>query len=167
MNEPPPPRSLSGRLGKLLEDALLVVLLAAMIALATLQIVLRNVFDTGLVWSDELSRLLVLWLAMAAAIAASRDDRHIAIDVLSRFLSGRPLAAVRALVAAFTALICAVLAWQGARFVADARAFGDTLLGGVPAWLLQAILPVAFALMSYRYLRHGAGHLVTLVRRPR
>lgn len=167
MNAPPQPRPLIARLGKFLEDALLVSLLAAMIGLATTQIVLRNIFGTGLSWSDELSRLLVLWLAMAAAIAASRDDRHIAIDVLSRFISGRALAAVRAVVALFTAFICAVLAWQGARFVADAREFGDVLLGGIPAWGLQAILPVAFALMSYRYLVHFAQHTRALLRGPR
>lgn len=164
MTEAPQRRSPIGRLGKFLEDALLVALLGAMIALATLQIVARNVFDTGFAWSDELARLLVLWLAMAAAMAAARDDRHIAIDVLSRFLRGRALAASRFVVATFTAAICALLAWHAGRFVADAREFGDMLLGSVPAWWLQAILPVAFAVMTLRYVVHALRHAIALAR---
>ena len=46
--------------GKALEDAVLVLILSAMIALAAGQIFLRNLFDIGFFWSDELLRLLVL-----------------------------------------------------------------------------------------------------------
>jgi TRAP-type C4-dicarboxylate transport system permease small subunit len=31
------------------------------------------------------------------------------------------------------------------------REFGDQLLGGVPAWMLQLVLPIGFALIAYRY----------------
>lgn len=144
-----------GRLGKLLEDALLVGLLITLVVIAALQIVLRNVFSTGLTWSDELMRLLVLWLAMAAAVAASRDDRHIAIDVLSRFLAGRSLSATRAVIAAFTASVCALLTWHSGRFVFQAYEYEDVLLGGLPAWPFQVIIPLAFFLMTLRYLEHA------------
>ncbi|NNF68117.1 MAG: TRAP transporter small permease subunit [Gammaproteobacteria bacterium] len=155
MTPPQLPRSLIGRLAKFLEDSLLVTLLVALIVIATSQIVMRNFFSSGFTWSDELLRLLVLWLAMAAAIAAARDDRHIAIDVLSRFMKGRPLAAIRCFVAIFTAVICGFLAWHAGRFVHDSRAYEDVLLGGAPAWIFQAIMPVAFGLMTWRYLIHA------------
>ena len=155
-------RSRIGQLGKLLEDALLVTLLVALIGLATTQIVMRNVFETGLTWSDELLRLLVLWLAMAAAIAAARDDRHIAIDVLSRFIEGKKLAAIRILIALFTASVCGVLTWHAVRFVNEGRLFEDVLLGGFPAWILQSIMPLAFGVMTYRYLLHALRHVRVL-----
>lgn len=164
MTEPTRPRFRIGQLGKILEDYLLVVILVALIALATTQIIMRNLFDAGFVWSDELLRLLVLWLAMAAAIAAARDDRHIAIDVLSRFIHGRALAGVRIIVALFTASVCGVLAWHAGRFVNDSRLFEDVLLRGVPAWWLQGIIPVAFAVMTYRYLAHAVNHTRALFR---
>ncbi len=71
------------------EDAVLVVILSGMILLAAGQIVLRNFFDIGFIWSDEALRMMVLWLAVAGAVAASRNDKHINIDVLDRFLPGR------------------------------------------------------------------------------
>src|SRR5690606_33547420 len=63
------------RLGRLLEDALIVLLLGALVVLASAQILLRNVFSMGLAWSDGLVRMLVLWLALLGALAASRDGR--------------------------------------------------------------------------------------------
>lgn len=163
MTPPKLPMSRIGRAGKFLEDALLVTLLVALIVLASSQIVMRNVFETGFTWTDELLRLLVLWLAMAAAIAAARDDRHIAIDVLSRFLDGKKLAAIRVLISLFTAAVCGVLAWHAVRFVNEARLFEDVLLGGFPAWILQAIMPLAFIVMTYRYLLHSARHMRELI----
>ena len=164
MTPPRLPRSWIGRLAKLLEDALLVALLVALIVLAVSQIVMRNVFGTGLEWSDELLRLLVFWLAMAAAIAAARDDRHIAIDVLSRFLQGKMLAGIRVLVALYTATVCGVLAWHAGRFVNESRLYEDVLLGAFPAWILQSVMPLAFAVMTLRYLIHAGREARTLVR---
>ena len=140
------------KLGRILEDALLTLLLLGMVTLGSAQIFLRE-FDLGsLSWGDEAIRLMVLWIALIAGIAAAREDRHIAIDVLSRFLPGRLNSLVAALVALFTSLVCAVLAYYSWDMVSFALEDGDTLLGGLPAWWFQAILPVGFALIAYRYL---------------
>ena len=139
------------RFGRVCENTLLVLLLGGLIALAGLQIVQRNLIGGGFVWSDELLRILVLWLALFGAVAASRDDKHIHIDLLSRWLPPRPLAAFRVLVDAFTAGVCGLLAWHGGRFVLGEREFGSTALGGVPAWPLEAAIPLAFGLMAWRY----------------
>lgn len=139
------------RAGCLAEDALLVVLLTGLILLAAGQIVLRNFLGIGFIWTDEALRLLVLWLAVAGAVAASRKDKHISIAVLDRFLHGRLAAAKDVLIHAFTAGMCGVVAWQSFLFVRTSHEFGDLLLDGVPAWMLQAALPVGFGLICYRY----------------
>ena len=56
-----------------IEKLLLSVLLASMIAVAFLQIVLRNFFDTGLPWGDSLVRYLVLWVGFIGAALATRE----------------------------------------------------------------------------------------------
>ena len=139
------------RAGKWLEDALLVSLLVALMVLAVLQIVLRNGFDTGLVWADQLLRLLLLWLALMGAVAASRDNRQITIDVLSRFLKPAWLRWAEVVTALFTAAVTAALCYFSVVFVGQSREFEDTVLGDLPAWVFQLVLPIAFALMSYRY----------------
>lgn len=139
------------KLGRIGEDAVLVVILGSMILLAAAQIVMRNVFDFGFIWSDELLRMLVLWVALAGALAASRNDKHINVAVLDRFLKGKAKAVVKIIVHGFTAAICGVVAWHSAKFVQTSREFGDVLMGGVPAWIPQLILPVGFGLICYRY----------------
>jgi TRAP-type C4-dicarboxylate transport system permease small subunit len=138
--------------GKAFENALLVIILGSMILLAATQIILRNFFDFGFIWSDELLRMLVLWLAVAGAVAASRKDRHISIALLDRFLPPPMLRLSNIILDLFTASVCGLIAWHGAAFVRDGYAYGDTLLGNVPAWIPQLILPVGFALISWRYL---------------
>ena len=89
----------------LLEDSLLVGLLALMIILAAAQIVLRNVLGSSFGSSDQLLRILVLWVGLLGAVAASRDDKQINIDMLSRLLPVRARLGVRFLVNLFTAKV--------------------------------------------------------------
>ena len=139
------------RIGRLIENLALVVILSGMILLASGQILLRNVFSGGFAWADEALRLMVLWVAMLGAVVASREDRHISIDVLARVLPDVIKRWTIALVNAFTAAVSFTLAWFSWEFVADSRMYEDHLLNDLPAWLFQSILPVAFFLIGYRY----------------
>ena len=140
------------RFCKWLEDAFLVALLAGMILLATGQIVLRNVFETGFIWGDELLRIMLLWLTLFGAMAASRDDKHINIDVISRFLPPSVNPWVRSLLDLFTVAVCWTIAWYSLQFVQMEAEFGSQLLGQFPAWWFQAVIPFGFALIGLRYL---------------
>ncbi len=139
------------RIGRLIENLALVVILSGMILLASGQILLRNVFSGGFAWADEALRLMVLWVAMLGAVVASREDRHISIDVLARVLPDVIKRWTIALVNAFTAAVSFTLAWFSWEFVAESRLYEDQLLNDLPAWLFQSILPVAFFLIGYRY----------------
>jgi len=148
------------RWGRWVENALLFFLLSGLILLASTQILLRNVFSMGLPWSDGAVRLMVLWLALAGGIAASRDRKQIAIDVVTRLLPGRIKRVTAVIAHLFTATVTGLLAWHSVRFVYDSYSFGDTLLGDWTAWILQVILPIGFAAISYRYLLQALQELV-------
>lgn len=158
------PEGRVARIGRWLEDAVLVLLLGGMILLAAAQILLRNGFDSGLVWADELLRILVLWVGLAGALAASRDRNQIRIDVLSRFLGPKARVGMRLLTDFFTAGVCGVVAWHAFVFVKGSFEYEDTLLGNLPAWWFQVILPAGFFLMAWRYLAHAAEDLLEMIR---
>jgi len=139
------------RVGRGMETLLLVLILGSMILLACAQIVLRNVADIGLSWSDELLRMLVLWITLAGAVSASRNDKHINIALLDRFLPAWLKKLVGLLIHLFTAAVCALVAWYSLQFVLTSREYADLILGSVPAWYLQAALPLGFALITWRY----------------
>lgn len=134
-----------------LESGLLVVLLGAMIVLAAYQVIARNFFDTGILWGDALVRVLVLWVTFIGATIASRDDRHIRIDLLTRFTGDRSSRWVVRARSLFTAFVAGVFAWYSARFVMLDYQDGIIAFAGVPAWLCELIMPVGAALISLRY----------------
>jgi TRAP-type C4-dicarboxylate transport system permease small subunit len=135
-----------------LEEGLLVLMLSAMILLASWQILMRNLFDSGLFWADPALRMMVLWLALLGAIAATHDDRHIRIDLFSRFLNNRGKRWVHSINDLFSGAVCGVIAWQGARLVYFEWQDGSVIFGGLPAWLGELIIPFGFGVMAIRLL---------------
>ncbi|MBT8085149.1 MAG: TRAP transporter small permease [Woeseia sp.] len=147
------------RWGTAAENTALVILLGAMMVLAVTQIAMRIFFSSGFVWAEELLKLMVLWIALIASIAASRNGRHLRIDLLSHFMPERIARLPQTLADIFAAAICAVLAWQSYRYAQVAYEFEDTLLVDVPAWLVYSILPFAMGLMAYRFTVAGINEL--------
>jgi TRAP-type C4-dicarboxylate transport system permease small subunit len=133
------------------EDSILVGLLLLMIVMAVLQIFLRNVFAAGIVWSDVLVRILVLWVGLLGAMVASRQGKHISIDIMDRYLSERAKIIAGSAVEFFTALICFIAAYYSLRFVQIEFSFGGKAFAQVPAWLCESIIPFAFLVMALRY----------------
>ncbi len=134
-----------------IENGVLTVLVLILVALAGAQIFMRNAFGGGFSWADPFLRTLVVWTAMLGALAAVRDDKHIAVDVLQRFLPPRAQRGARIVTLLFAAAICAMLAWYGANMVGidwDGGAKSDF---GLPNWLLESILPLGFGLMAVRF----------------
>lgn len=148
------PRGLLGRIsgiGVALENAALVLLLGAMMVLATAKVVALVGFDASLVWADPLIEFMVLWIALIASIAAARSGRHLSIDILSHLVPPRWARLPAAIAAGFAAGICGLLAWHGFRYVQLTREFGDTVLFDLPAWTAYGMMPLAFALMTWHF----------------
>jgi TRAP-type C4-dicarboxylate transport system permease small subunit len=146
-----------------LEDGLLALLLGAMILTAAAQIGLRNLFDWNFSWGDPFTRLLVLWVGLLGALAATRQNRHIAIDLVTHWLPPRARAAVQALNSLFAALVCGVVAWHATAFILEERGYGSIGLLGLPDWLLHAVIPLGFGLIALRYALHALLRLRTAV----
>ena len=123
-----------------------------MILVAAAQILLRNFFDMGLSWGDQTLRILVLWVTLMGAVAASRENKHINIDVLLRFLSRRGRAMSQVVVGLFTAFVCGVVAFYAGRFVYLDYEAGAKVYGNLPVWIVEIILPVGFTLIAIRYI---------------
>ena len=144
-----------------IEDGLLVVLLLALVVFAGVQIGARNLFDSGWIWGEQLVRVGVRWVGLLGAVVASREDRHLRIDFLARLLPPRGRAACAIVAHLLAAGVCAVIAWHAAEFVLAERAYGTPGIGVVSGWVLQVVMPAAFALMAFR---HGAHAVRTTLR---
>lgn len=135
-----------------LEDGLLVLLLLSIVALAFGQIVLRNILDTGYIWIDPMIRVLVLWVGMFGALVATRENRQISIDVLTRLLPPLLKSISQIITRLFASVIAGLIAWHSALFVIDEWETGSRAFANIPAWLLESIIPFGFGLIALRYL---------------
>lgn len=134
-----------------LESFVLTFFLLAMIGLACLQIILRNVFHTGIADAEPLLRLMVLWVGMIGAIAASRTYKHITIDVITRMLSTRVKLAVVTINYLIVACVSAIVSWHAGRFVIMDYEASSPAFGAIPSWVMELILPFAFGAIALRY----------------
>lgn len=117
----------------------------------------------GLIWSQTLGLVFMLWIGLIGASMATRDHRHLALDLGSKLWPKRWLPKVQALGNFVTALFCFAL---GALAVVSIRDhFGDWSgtdgAGGtfvaqglpqLPRFAAYIIVPFGFALMGLRFL---------------
>jgi C4-dicarboxylate transporter DctQ subunit len=146
------------------EQTLLVILLSLMILIAFSQIVLRNVFATGLAWGDPLVRNLVLWVGFIGAALATREGKHINIDVFSRWLPSLGKTIVEVINHLFSFFICCLLCFAALKFIKNEAQMGSVIFSRVPAWIPQTILPITFGLMAFRFSLRSLKNLYTIMK---
>jgi TRAP-type transport system small permease protein len=56
--------------------------LASMAILVFGNVVLRYAFNSGITWSEEMSRFLFVWMVFLGAIGALKDNMHLGVDVV-------------------------------------------------------------------------------------
>jgi TRAP-type C4-dicarboxylate transport system permease small subunit len=133
------------------EQTLLVTFLGSMILLAFLQIVLRNFFFTGLDWGDQLLRNLVLWIGFIGATLATREGKHINIDVVSRWLPALGKNIVILITHLFSFFVCCGLTYAALKFIKNEVQMENMTFLNIPAWIPEMILPITFGLMTFRF----------------
>lgn len=124
--------------------------LAGMLALVVMQVVLRYTGGGIPVFTEEMARYAMIWMALIASAVAVREGSHIRIDLVPAVLQtvARPAArALEALLDVIALGLFLLLVWQGIDMVAFAvpqRSEGLRISLAYP----YAAVPIAFAFAS-------------------
>ena len=70
-------------------ETLLVALLAGMVIMVFGNVMLRWFADSGLTFSEEMSRFFFVWLTFIGAVVVMRENAHLGVDALVRVLGPR------------------------------------------------------------------------------
>lgn len=127
------------------------ILLLSILAFSIWQIVLRNIFDAGIIWGDSLVRVLVLWLGLVGALIASRNGKQIKIDIISQLISKRYHYILQKINHSFSAIICLIISYYSSTYVYSDYISGTTVFASVPVWIAEIIIPIVFILLTIRY----------------
>ncbi|MCZ2292863.1 MAG: TRAP transporter small permease [Burkholderiales bacterium] len=116
-------------------EILIVVCLAVMGVLVFGNVVLRYAFNSGIAISEELSRLLFVWLIFLGAVLASARRIHIGFDSLQRAVSPRARKALKLFTGALILAGCAIFVVGGWQQVQVNLANSYPVMGISYAWL--------------------------------
>ncbi len=140
-------------------DALIAACLAVMALAVFVNVVLRYGFGSGIAASEELSRLLFVWMVFIGATAAYPRGEHMAFTSLLLPLREKPraLRAMTVLIRLAVIASCALLAWGAWQQVVVGMDSSSVVLGYPVALLpLPALLcAAAIALMALWQLIRG------------
>lgn len=131
----------------LLAKAACTAVMVGIVLCIALQVLNRHVVHFQMPWTEEVSRILLLWVACLGAIFAAADRAHFRMDLLASNLPVRTSRRLGRLVSALTALFLLLFAYAGLRFCVDQSDNISQILGisrAIPA----AAIPLSAAAMA-------------------
>lgn len=122
----------------------------AIVALMSVNVVLRYLFSIGSVWAQELEWHLLVPLILFGCSYALRHGEHVRVDIVYGRFSSRTKVAVDLASSLLVIAISALFIWFSLHYVQQAYVIdeGSPDPGGLPhRYLLKALLPAGFALL--------------------
>lgn len=130
-----------------------IVLLIAIILLCFSNTMLRYIFDKPIVWSEELTKYMSVWLAIVGAAATVRADGHTTLDILQGLLKS-PKAKMFLFI--FTrAIVVIILVGLFPAGIRAMQTLGASRASSthMPMWVLYLSFPLGAVCMILAYLR--------------
>ena len=144
-----------------LEEAAAAVAMALICLITFANVVVRYLTDASFAFTEEFSVFLLVVLTLVGAAGAFVRNRNIRVDYFAARMSAPIQRWLEVAGLLLTVALFLMVAWYGARFVADDWKFGTTSPGiGVPQWIYSVWLPVLALLIAARAL----GRVVRLLR---
>ena len=113
-------------------------------------VLLRYIFHTGTVWSQELEWHLMAPICLFGMSYALRHGEHVRVDVLFASFSERTKEFIEIITALISMAVCAIIIWLSWSYVAYSWNIGEGSAnpGGIPArYILKGLIPLGFALL--------------------
>lgn len=118
-----------------------------------MNVVMRHLFKSPIMWAEELTRYIMMWVTFIGASLCVRDNIHVKMDLLHIKL---PYKAAKILVCAtyvVCILISAFLAYTGFTLTLKIAALGQvsSAMQMIPMWIVNLCVPISCVLMIKNY----------------
>jgi TRAP-type C4-dicarboxylate transport system permease small subunit len=144
-----------------LEEAAAAAAMALICVITFANVVVRYLTDASFAFTEEFSVFLLVVLTLVGAAGAFVRNRNIRVDFFAARMSAPTQRWLEVAGLLLTVALFLLVAWYGARFVADDWKFGTTSPGiGIPQWIYSVWLPALSLLIAARAL----GRVVRLLR---
>ena len=132
------------------EGGVLVVAFLLSMAIPLIDALGRPFHGFGVPGSSEYRAQLTLWLALLGGLLAARERHHLTLSTAEAIGRAKLRDAARVFSSAVAAAVCGVLAYSAYGVVQADRQQGKLLAIGIPVWVSECVMPVAFGLLAAR-----------------
>ena len=142
-------------LNEKLEEIFLVILMIAATVLVFAQVFTRYVLKIPLPWSEEIARYMFLWLTWVGASFATKERKHVNIDVVYQKLSraGQKTCTVLSTLI-WLAFVC-IMVYISVKLTVSVASGGQIAVGsGLRMWIPYASIPTGMILMMFRLIQN-------------
>ena len=118
------------------------VMIMFMMLSVSADVVMRYFFNRPMIWTAEVARIMLLYMAFLGTAWVSRRGGHVTVDILFIRLSSRNQRIIRIISSIIGVIICLVFVWYGTQVTWDHFQRGirtDTELTPLKAPILAAI----------------------------
>jgi TRAP-type C4-dicarboxylate transport system permease small subunit len=130
------------------------MLLLVIVTVTFLQIVLRDFFNSGLVWYDDVSQYSMSWMTLFSTIWVTKYNRHLNTGLkLHQKLNKRLVCLIDGVLGLVIAIIAAIVAYQTTIFAFLAMDIESLALPWCKMGWVFAMLPIAMVSVVYYYLK--------------
>jgi TRAP-type C4-dicarboxylate transport system permease small subunit len=138
-------------------------LLVVIVGVTFIQIVLRNFFDTGLPWYDDVSQFFMSWLALFGSMWATQNHQHLDTGLkLHRKFNKKLYCLTEGFLALVIVGSTALLAYQSTIFCLTAMSVSCIALPWLKMGCVFIALPLAMLFLCYYYLKSFFTNLVRI-----
>ncbi|MGE6608233.1 TRAP transporter small permease [Halomonas sp. NPDC076908] len=134
-----------------IEETIASLSLGVMVVLISMQVFSRYVLGSSLMWSEELSRYLLIWSVYIGCSFAAKEDRHLEVTFIRSFLGQTGKRIIISFSYVITIVFCGFCVVWGIDMLNFLIRTGQrTQSLGVGIFWVYLSLPVGMALMALR-----------------
>lgn len=135
------------------EEALISILLVATTLLVFIDVVMRFGFNTGFIWSQELTLLMSAWFVLVGASYGLKMGSHIGMDAFVKLFPPLTRKIISGIACVIALIYCALIILGGWVYLNKVYRIGIELEDlPIPTWAAQSILIFGFAFLVIRLL---------------
>ena len=130
-----------------------VIALFGILFLMALQIVMRYFFNNPLQWTDEISRMCMVWMTFLGSVIAFREGAHISVDLITNSLPQKAGRILLNITDILTLAFLLLLAFLGFKYV-KMNYKTVSLVTGIRKGVSYSIIPISALWMAIYLMRN-------------
>ena len=137
------------------ENTLIVTGLLSVAFVLFINVIMRYVFKSGVVWAEEYARYAIVWIVMAGSGAAVRENQHMSITALVDITKGKTFHfIINMFVLIISLSFSFFLIYSGIRLTMSMMANNQLSPAlEIPLWTIYVSIPIGGLLMVIRFIQ--------------